>query len=152
MSRVVVFAYSEVGYCCLQALLDEGADIGCVITHRDDPAEARWYGSVADLAARAGLRCAFDDTLESHECLATMRSLAPDFIFSFYFRRLLAGDILRTAARGALNMHGSLLPRYRGRAPVNWAIVHGEARTGATLHYMVAKPDEKMVISPTMMK
>jgi methionyl-tRNA formyltransferase len=49
--------------------------------------------------------------------------------------------VLALARRGALNMHGSLLPRYRGRAPVNWAVLHGERETGATLHDMTAKPD-----------
>ena len=49
--------------------------------------------------------------------------------------------VLDTAKRGALNMHGSLLPKYRGRVPINWAVINGETETGATLHYMTAKPD-----------
>src|SRR5207237_440081 len=57
--------------------------------------------------------------------------LQPDFIFSFYYRSLLGAPLLRAARRGALNMHGSLLPKYRGRAPVNWAILKGERETGA---------------------
>jgi methionyl-tRNA formyltransferase len=146
MSRVVVFAYSEVGFRCLKTLLEERADIAWVVTHRDDAGETRWYRSVADLAAQAGIRCAFDEKLQSHECLTTLQGLAPDFIFSFYFRRMLRADILKSAARGALNMHGSLLPHYRGRAPINWAIVHGESQTGATLHYMVDKPDAGDVV------
>src|SRR5207248_3806925 len=64
-----------------------------------------------------------------------------DFIFSFYYRSLLGAPLLRAARRGALNMHGSLLPKYRGRAPVNWAILKGERETGATLHYMVERAD-----------
>jgi methionyl-tRNA formyltransferase len=50
-------------------------------------------------------------------------------------------ELLKTAKIAALNMHGSLLPKYRGRAPVNWAVLHGEVETGATLHIMEAKPD-----------
>ncbi len=50
-------------------------------------------------------------------------------------------------AHGALNMHGSLLPRYRGRAPVNWAVIKGERETGATLHYMVTKPDAGDIVA-----
>jgi methionyl-tRNA formyltransferase len=141
VSRLAVFGYSEVGYRCLKALLDDGADIAWVVTHRDNPAETRWFGSVADLATSAGLRMSLYEALEPDECLATLRSLSPDFLFSFYFRHLLSAEVLATARRGALNMHGSLLPAYRGRAPVNWAIIRGEARTGASLHYMTARPD-----------
>ena len=74
-------------------------------------------------------------------------ALAPDFLFSFYYRSMLAAPMLAAARRGALNMHGSLLPRYRGRAPVNWAVLHGERETGATLHYMTEKPDDGDIVA-----
>jgi methionyl-tRNA formyltransferase len=141
VSRLVVFAYSEVGYRCLKTLLQDGADIAWVVTHRDNPTETRWYGSVADLATSAGLRLSLYETLTHQECLETLRAIGPDFVFSFYFRHMLSPELLATAKRGALNMHGSLLPKYRGRAPVNWAIVMGESRTGVSLHYMTGKPD-----------
>jgi methionyl-tRNA formyltransferase len=54
---------------------------------------------------------------------------------------MLGAELLACASRGALNMHGSLLPKYRGRAPVNWAVLKGETQTGASLHYMEVKPD-----------
>ena len=76
------------------------------------------------------------------EWIAEGRRARPDFLFSFYYRHLLEcrrGS--RMPKRGALNMHGSLLPKYRGRAPVHWAIIHGETVTGASLHYMLEKPD-----------
>jgi methionyl-tRNA formyltransferase len=146
MSPVVVFAYSEVGYRCLKALLAAQAEVAWVVTHRDDPNESRWYRSVAELAASSGIAAAEYETLSATECLRIVRGIAPDFLFSFYFRKMLAPALLKTARRGALNMHGSLLPRYRGRAPINWAIVHGEARTGATLHYMTEKPDAGDVV------
>jgi methionyl-tRNA formyltransferase len=60
---------------------------------------------------------------------------------------MLKGPMLGLPASGALNMHGSLLPKYRGRAPVNWAIVHGETETGATLHYMLDKPDSGDIVA-----
>jgi methionyl-tRNA formyltransferase len=74
-------------------------------------------------------------------------TLAPDFLFSFYCRQMLKAPLLALAPRGALNMHGSLLPKYRGRAPVNWAVLHGERRTGATLHYMADKPDAGDIVA-----
>ncbi len=81
------------------------------------------------------------------EWLEQIRRSAPDYIFAFYYRSILPPRLLELARWGALNMHGSLLPQYRGRAPVNWAIANGETRTGATLHYMVARPDAGPVVA-----
>ena len=143
MSRpaAVVFAYHDVGVRCLKALLSAGLEIPLVVTVADDPRENRWYASVAETARDYGLECVAPATAATPELEARLRGLAPDFLFSFYYRSLLPSGILASARRGALNMHGSLLPKYRGRAPVNWAILRGESATGATLHYMVEKAD-----------
>jgi methionyl-tRNA formyltransferase len=137
----VVFAYSEVGARCLGALFEAGVDVRLVVTHEDDPNEQRWFASVAEVARGAGCRVVTPADPGAAALLAEIAAAAPDFIFSFYYRRMLPPAVLGLARRGALNMHGSLLPRYRGRAPVNWAVLHGETETGASLHYMVAKPD-----------
>ena len=142
--KAVVFAYHDVGVRCLRALLDAGVEVPLVVTHRDDPAEKIWFASVADQARGRGIEVLFDP--EEKETEERLARLAPDFIFSFYYRRMLAGAILQKARRGAFNMHGSLLPKYRGRAPVNWAILRGETETGATLHEMTAKPDAGRIV------
>jgi methionyl-tRNA formyltransferase len=67
-------------------------------------------------------------------------------VFSFYYRYMLPPELLTQARKGAFNMHGSLLPKYRGRVPVNWAMINGERETGATLHEMGAKPDAGRVV------
>jgi len=141
LTRAVVFAYHDVGVRCLNALLAAGVEIALVVSHRDDPAENIWFGSVAALAASHRIKCVFPEDPNTPEFIGQISSIAPDFIFSFYYRRMLSPAILACAPRGAFNMHGSLLPKYRGRAPVNWAILHGETETGASLHEMVAKPD-----------
>jgi methionyl-tRNA formyltransferase len=141
MSRCVVFAYHNVGYRCLSVLLDRGMEVALVVTHEDDPGETQWFESVAALAALHGIPVITPEDPNVPEVVARMRELRPDFIFSFYYRRMLKEDLLGIPLRGALNMHGSLLPRYRGRVPVNWAIIHGETQTGASLHYMELKPD-----------
>lgn len=139
--RAVVLAYHEVGCRCLSVLLAHGATIPLVITHRDAPSEQIWFGSVAGLARDHGLPLAFAEDLDDDALAQRIAATRPEFIFSFYFRRMLPPAVLSTASRGALNMHGSLLPHYRGRVPVNWAVIRGETRTGASLHYMVEKPD-----------
>ena len=85
--------------------------------------------------------------VNARETVARIGNLAPDFFFSFYFRQMLKPALLAIPARGALNMHGSLLPKYRGRVPVNWAVLHGERETGATLHYMADKPDAGDIVA-----
>ncbi len=137
----VVFAYSEVGARCLSALFDAGVRIPLVITHEDDPNEHRWFASVAEVARGAGCRVITPLDPAVDAVIAEIKALAPTFIFSFYYRQMLPESILGLASQGALNMHGSLLPHYRGRAPINWAVLNGESETGATLHYMTAKPD-----------
>ena len=141
MTRAVVFAYSEVGLRCLRVLLEQGVEIPLLFTHADDPKESRWFGSVRELAQKAGLRVECPENPNTPEWVAQGRAADPDFLFSFYYRHMLKSGWLGVARRGALNMHGSLLPQYRGRAPVHWAILRGEKVTGATLHYMVEKPD-----------
>lgn len=142
-SQAVVFAYHDVGVRCLRVLLEAGVSVPLVVTHRDDPAERVWFGSVAELARSRGIE-ALEDSEEN--LLERIQTLAPDFIFSFYYRRMLRPELLALAGRGAFNMHGSLLPKYRGRAPVNWAVLMGETETGATLHEMVAKPDAGRIV------
>jgi methionyl-tRNA formyltransferase len=140
-ARAVVFAYHDVGVRCLKTLLSAGVDVPLVVTVPDDPRERRWYASVAATAADYGLRVVAPAEANTPELERTVTDLQPDFLFSFYYRSMLGAPLLRAARRGALNMHGSLLPKYRGRAPVNWAILRGERESGATLHYMVERAD-----------
>lgn len=140
-ARAVVFAHHDVGVRCLKALISAGVDIPLVVTVRDDPHETRWYASVAATAADYGLTVIAPAEAGTPELEARVATLAPDFLFSFYYRSMLGTPLLRAARRGALNMHGSLLPKFRGRAPVNWAILKGARESGATLHYMVERAD-----------
>ncbi|MGP8033502.1 MAG: formyltransferase [Steroidobacteraceae bacterium] len=137
----VVFAYHDVGVRCLKTLLSGGMQVPLVVTVPDDPRENRWYASVAETAADYGLEAIAPANAATAELKSRVRSLQPDFLFSFYYRSLLSAALLGSARHGALNMHGSLLPKFRGRAPVNWAILKGERETGATLHYMVEQAD-----------
>ena len=149
MSRAVVFAYHNVGVRCLKVLLAHGVDVPLVVTHADDPHETRWFDSVAAAAAEFGIATIAPDDPNAPEVVARIGGLAPDFLFSFYYRRMLGRPLLALPHRGALNVHGSLLPKYRGRAPVNWAVLAGERETGATLHYMAAKPDAGDIVAQT---
>ncbi|MDE2219702.1 MAG: formyltransferase [Gammaproteobacteria bacterium] len=141
MTRAVVFAYHDVGVRCLRVLLGQGVEVPLVVTHETEAGEPLWFDSVARHARWHGLEVLTPADPNAPALLAKLRALAPDFLFSFYYRHMLGADVLAAAARGAYNMHGSLLPKYRGRVPVNWAVLNGERETGATLHAMTVRPD-----------
>jgi len=139
--RAVVFAYHDVGVRCLRVLLARGVEVPLVLTHEDAADEPIWFESVARHAAWHGIETLTPADPNVPEIIERVRALEPDFLFSFYYRSLLGPELLALPRRGAYNMHGSLLPHYRGRVPVNWAVLHGERETGATLHAMTLKPD-----------
>ena len=145
--KAVVFAYHEVGARCLQALLDGGVDVQLVITHTDDPNERIWFTSVAELATKAGIPVITPESASEPDVQQRIAAIAPDYIFSFYYRQMIPMSVLNLARIAPLNMHGSLLPKYRGRVPINWAVLHGESETGATLHVMAEKPDAGDIVA-----
>ena len=146
MTSAIVFAYHNVGVRCLSVLLAHGVKVPLVVTHTDNPTENIWFDSVATLAREHDIPVITPDDPNLPEIIAQIAALQPDFIFSFYYRNMFKAALLNIPKRGALNMHGSLLPKYRGRVPVNWAIIKGETETGSTLHYMTEKPDNGAIV------
>ena len=144
--KAVVFAYHDMGCLGVQAVLDAGYDIAAIFTHADNPGENTFFGSVSRLAAEAGIPVYAPDDVNHPIWAERISQLAPDVIFSFYYRHLLSDAILEQAPAGAFNLHGSLLPKYRGRAPLNWVLVNGESETGVTLHRMVNRADAGAII------
>jgi UDP-4-amino-4-deoxy-L-arabinose formyltransferase/UDP-glucuronic acid dehydrogenase (UDP-4-keto-hexauronic acid decarboxylating) len=139
--KAVVFAYHNMGCAGIQALRRSGFEIQAIFTHTDDPGESNWFDSVADLALELDIPVYAPNDVNHPMWMEKIRALQPDFLFSFYYRHMLSQAILDIPRAGGLNLHGSLLPKYRGRAPINWVLVNGEQETGVTLHYMTEKPD-----------
>jgi UDP-4-amino-4-deoxy-L-arabinose formyltransferase/UDP-glucuronic acid dehydrogenase (UDP-4-keto-hexauronic acid decarboxylating) len=139
--RTVVFAYHNFGVTGLDALLRHGYEVAAVYSHEDDPKEETWFKSVEIFCRERGLKVLTPEDPNRPEEVERIRALKPEIIFSFYYRKMLKPPILQIPPSGCLNLHGSLLPKYRGRAPVNWVLVQGEKQTGVTLHYMLEKPD-----------
>ena len=140
-ARWAVFAYHTFGARALEALLKRGEVVVAVVTHADDPGEGDWFESVAALARANRLPCLTPASPNLPEVIDTLRPLAPDLVLSVWYRRLLGPALLALPRVAALNLHGSLLPAYRGRAPLNWVLVNGEQRTGVTLHHMTEAAD-----------
>jgi len=139
--RAIALAYHEMGCVGIEALLDCGFEVAAVFTHADAAGENIWFRSVAELAAKRNLTVFAPDDINHPLWLQRIRELEPDVLFSFYYRKLVSQALLDVPRTGCLNLHGSLLPKYRGCAPANWAIVNGETTTGVTLHYMTPEPD-----------
>lgn len=146
-SKAVVFAYHDIGCAGIEALLTAGYEIAAVFTHADDPKENNFYGSVAQLCARNGIPVHAPEDANHPLWIERIAKLNPDYLFSFYYRNLLSEPLLATASKGAFNLHGSLLPKYRGRAPANWVLVNGETETGVTLHRMVKRADAGAILA-----
>ncbi|KFX00702.1 bifunctional UDP-4-amino-4-deoxy-L-arabinose formyltransferase/UDP-glucuronic acid oxidase ArnA [Pectobacterium carotovorum] len=148
--KAIVFAYHDIGCVGLEALKLAGYEIQAVFTHSDAPGENHFYGSVAKAAAEMDVPVFAPEDINHPLWVNRIRELAPDVIFSFYYRTLLSDDILQLPSFGAFNLHGSLLPRYRGRAPVNWVLVNGETQTGVTLHKMVSRADAGDIVAQSV--
>lgn len=146
-AKTVVFAYHDIGCAGIEALLNSGFDIAAVFTHADDPKENAFYASVAQLCANKGIPVHAPEDANHPLWIERIAKLDPEYIFSFYYRNLLSEPLLALAKKGAFNLHGSLLPRYRGRAPANWVLVNGETETGVTLHRMVKRADAGAIVA-----
>ena len=144
--KSIILAYHNIGCLGIEALLRNGFQIVAVFTHKDDPRENVWFDSVAELAASRGIPVFAPDDINHPLWVKKIKELDPDIIFSFYYRNLIKQPILDIPPAGCLNLHGSLLPKDRGRCPINWVLVNGEKETGVTLHYMTPKPDDGDIV------
>jgi methionyl-tRNA formyltransferase len=139
--RVVVLAYHNMGIAGLNALQRAGYEIAAIFSHDDDPEENCWFDSVKGWGWERGIPVECPAEIRQGKWRERIALLRPEMIFSFYYRHMIPEEILRIPPQGAYNLHGSLLPAYRGRCPVNWVLVNGETKTGVTLHHMVKKAD-----------
>ena len=144
--RIVFFGYSEVGFECLSLLLERGDNVVGLITHEDNPHEKIWFKTPAAAAREKGVPVFTPESVNNPEWREKIATLKPDLILSVYYRNMIGTKILDLPPLGAWNMHGSLLPGYRGRAPINWAVLHGEPRIGMTLHRMVKSADAGAIV------
>jgi len=145
--RAVVLAYHEIGYVCLEELLASRIEVAALFTHKDDPSEEIWFRTPRALAEKHAIPVFDPESVASPAWIDRIRSYSPDYLFSFYYRNMLPKGVLEIPKNAPMNLHGSLLPRFRGRCPVNWVLIEGEERTGVTLHIMEVKPDAGAIVA-----
>jgi methionyl-tRNA formyltransferase len=144
--RILFFGYSEVGHDCLSLLLERGDNVVGLITHEDSPTERIWFKTPAEAARAKGVPVHTPERAGTPEWVERIAQMHPELILSAYYRNMISTKVLGLAPLGSFNMHGSLLPKYRGRAPINWAVLNGEHRIGMTLHRMVREPDAGNIV------
>ncbi len=145
--RAIVAGYHNMGCEGLEALIRNGYDVAAVFTYADSADEIIWFASIAEAAAHHDIPVYTPDDINHPLWVEKIRELKPDILFSFYYRDILSAAILDIPASGCFNLHGSLLPKYRGRVPTNWAIINGETETGVTLHHMTPGIDNGDIVA-----
>jgi UDP-4-amino-4-deoxy-L-arabinose formyltransferase/UDP-glucuronic acid dehydrogenase (UDP-4-keto-hexauronic acid decarboxylating) len=144
---IVLFGYHNMGCIALKVLKELNVSVPAVFTHMDDPDENQWFESLGDLAGEMDIHVYFPEDVNTGEWVELIKNLAPDVLLSCYFRQMIKEEILAIPRIAAVNLHGSMLPRYRGRCPVNWQLIHGETQGGVTLHHMVLKADAGDIVA-----
>lgn len=147
-ATAIVCAYSPVGTAALEGILEAGILVKALYTYPQG-ADEGWFTPPAQVAQAHGIPVRMVPDFNADDVYDTLRQEAPDMLLSFYFREMIQARILEVPRLGAFNLHGSQLPKYRGRAPINWVLVKGERETGITLHEMTPKPDAGDLLGQT---
>lgn len=137
--KIVFMGTPDIAVPCLQKIIDEKYDILGVVTQPDKPkgrGKKLGMSPVKELAIENNIPVYQPIKARDEEFIDTMKSLNPDVIVVVAFGQILPKDILEIPKLGCINVHVSLLPKYRGAAPINWVIINGEEKTGVTTMYM----------------
>lgn len=142
--RVVFMGTPDFAAASLQKLIDENYEIAAVYTQPDKPRGRGMemvFPPVKELALKAGLPVYQPEKMRDGTVLAQLQALAPDILVVVAYGRILPDDLLAVPKYGAINVHGSLLPKYRGAAPIQQAVLNGDKTTGVTTMYLAHDMD-----------
>ena len=142
--RILFMGTPEFAVASLKRLMEDGHEICGVFTQPDRPKNRGHklaFSPVKEYALSQGLTVYQPTKMRDGTALALVRELHPELIVVAAYGRILPEDILNTPPYGSINVHSSLLPKYRGAAPINWAILNGERETGVTIMYMARELD-----------
>ena len=143
---VVLFVYSELGLDLLKIIHNKKIKIHMVITHKNKKRENIWFDSCAEFCKKNGIKSCYFEKTNFNKIYKYLIKFEISCIFSAYFRKIIPEKILELPKNGAVNLHASYLPYYKGRAPVNWQIINGEKFSGGTIHYMNKYADRGNII------
>lgn len=148
--RIVFMGTPDFAEESLRALLEAGEDVVAVFTQPDKPrgrGMRESFSPVKALAAERGIPVYQPVTFKDGAATELLRTLAPELLVVVAYGRILPQAFLDVAKYGSINVHGSLLPKYRGAAPIQWAVLNGDKTTGVSVQYMAAAMDAGDVIA-----
>lgn len=147
--RILFMGTPDFAVASLKRLVEDGHDVCGVFTQPDKPknrGHKMAFSPVKEYALTVGIPVYQPVKLRDGEALRLVEELAPELIVVAAYGRILPEDILNTPPYGSINVHSSILPKYRGAAPINWAILNGDSVTGVTIMYMAKELDTGDVI------
>lgn len=147
--RVVFMGTPDFAEASLQKLIDEGFDIAGVFTQPDKPRDRGMslsFSPVKTLALRCGIPVFQPEKLRDGSALQQLQALKPDVLAVVAYGRILPDEFLSLPKYGAVNVHASLLPKYRGAAPIQWAVLNGDRTTGVSTMYLAHDMDTGDII------
>lgn len=148
--RIVFMGTPDFAEESLRALLEAGEDVAAVFTQPDKPrgrGMQESFSPVKTLAVERGIPVYQPVTFKDGAATELLRTLAPELLVVVAYGRILPQTFLDVAKYGSINVHGSLLPKYRGAAPIQWAVLNGDKTTGVSVQYMAAAMDAGDVIA-----
>ena len=147
MSLLVVFMGTpDFASASLEALLDAGIEVAAVFTQPDKPRDRGMKPPVKELALERGIEVYQPASMRAPEAAEALRALAPDVLAVVAYGKILPDEVLAIPRLGSVNVHGSLLPKYRGAAPIQWAVLNGDEVTGVSTMYLAHDMDAGDII------
>jgi methionyl-tRNA formyltransferase len=146
MRRVVIIGKNRLAAACLATVLETGDEVVRAVADPADDGTDGWQPSFRAASENAGVSVDAPANVNDEAFVASIRSVMPDFLLSFQAAQILRRPLIETAAVAALNLHFGPLPRYRGVAPIAWAIINGEASTGVTIHHIDPGVDSGAIV------
>ena len=147
--RIVFMGTPDFAAASLRKLLDEKFEVVGVFTQPDKPKGRGMelaFSPVKELALQAGLPVFQPDKMRDGRALSILQQLQPDILVVVAYGRILPDELLALPRYGAVNVHGSLLPKYRGAAPIQWAVLNGDKTTGVSTMYLAHDMDAGDII------
>lgn len=147
--RIVFMGTPDFAAASLKKLIDEKYDIAAVFTQPDKPRDRGMklsYSPVKELALENNIPVYQPTKLRDGTATELIKSLRPDILVVVAYGRILPDDMLEVPKYGAINVHASLLPKYRGAAPIQWAVLNGDKITGVTTMYLASEMDTGDII------
>ncbi len=145
--RILMMGNHNIAVRCLEYLIEGPHEVVGVVGIPEDPNERTYYASLTELARQQGIPVLTPQKVNAPDVVGRVEAMKPDLIAVISYRQILRKRIISIPPLGIINLHGALLPKFRGASPINWVLIKGETQTGVTIHYIDEKVDHGEIIA-----